>query len=185
MKTLILNGSPRKNGETAMLINTLKSRLSGEIFQIDCYTDGISPCTDCRLCRKKPVCSINDKMQEVYDYLKDCDNVVIASPIFFEELSGRLLDVASRFQVYASALIFRHEKPELSHKKGAVILTAGGSGGMTRAYYTACRLLENVGVREPVFCVCSTHTDSLPANDDKAALSDIISLAKELNAKSV
>lgn len=48
MKTLILNGSPRKDGDTAFLINKLISRLYGEYKIVDCYTADIAPCIDCR-----------------------------------------------------------------------------------------------------------------------------------------
>lgn len=103
MKTLILNGSLRKGGDTAYLINTLLSRLQGEYKIVDCYTANISPCMDCRCCREKLSCPIKDEMQEIYAYLSECDHVIIASPVHYAELSSGLLKVASRFQIYSSA----------------------------------------------------------------------------------
>ena len=70
MKTLILNGSPRKDGDTVFLINKLLSRLQGEYKIIDCYTADIAPCIDCRCCREKLSCPIRDEMQEIYAYLE-------------------------------------------------------------------------------------------------------------------
>jgi multimeric flavodoxin WrbA len=43
MKTLIFNGSPRKNGDTVFLINKLKESLNGEIKVIDTYLSPIKP----------------------------------------------------------------------------------------------------------------------------------------------
>lgn len=69
MKTLILNGSPRKDGDTVFLINKLLYRLQDEYKIIDCYTADIAPCIDCRCCREKLSCLIKDEMQEFYAYL--------------------------------------------------------------------------------------------------------------------
>ena len=50
MKTLIFNGSPRKNGGTATLIHEFKKNLPGEINVVSAYQTNISPCVDCRYC---------------------------------------------------------------------------------------------------------------------------------------
>ena len=52
MKTLIINGSPKKNGDTAALIDELLRHLEGEV-RIISGDDSISPCIDCRFCWKK------------------------------------------------------------------------------------------------------------------------------------
>jgi multimeric flavodoxin WrbA len=57
-------------------------------------------------------------MQEVYDYIQDCDNIVVASSINFCEITGPLLSVFSRLQTYYNAIRFRHEKPITKPKKG-------------------------------------------------------------------
>ena len=48
MKTLILNGSPRENGDTAGLIREVIRNLPGEYSVVDAYRCSISPCVDCR-----------------------------------------------------------------------------------------------------------------------------------------
>ena len=111
MKTLILNGSPRKNGDTVSLIKKLTQQLNGEYKIVDSYYSDISACVDCRYCWNNEGCSINDEMAEIYDYIADCDNVVIASPIYFSQPTGKLLDVCSRFQRYFAAKYFRNEAP--------------------------------------------------------------------------
>ena len=82
-KTLILNGSPRKNGDTAALLRILDRELAGEKRTIDCYRADVSPCVDCRACWREKRCVIDDAMQEIYRYVEDCDNVVVASPFIF------------------------------------------------------------------------------------------------------
>jgi len=57
MKTLIINGSPRKKGDTASLINILKQELTGDIVEISAYRNNIKPCNDCRSCWKVKGCA--------------------------------------------------------------------------------------------------------------------------------
>lgn len=80
-------------------------------------------------------------MQEIYDYIQTCDNIIIASPIYFSELTGKLLDVGSRLQTYYCA---RRETPINKPKKGVVILVGGGDGNTDKAYDTACTLLHHM-----------------------------------------
>ena len=89
MKTLIINGSPRVNGDTNSLINIVKERIDGEYKIVDAYRCDISPCLDCRFCWKNSGCAIQDEMQEVYEYIGGCDNILIASPIYSLELTGK------------------------------------------------------------------------------------------------
>ena len=155
MKTLILNGSPRKGGDTVFLINKLISRLYGEYKIVDCYTADIAPCIDCRCCREKLSCPMSDEMQEIYAYLLECDNLILASPVHYAELSSGLLKVASRFQIYSSVLIFRHETLPVKTKRAAFILAQGGSGGAERAYETARLIFQSIGIKEIYPFVCS------------------------------
>jgi len=50
-------------------------------------------------------------------YIQECDNILIASPLYFSELTGKLLDVGSRLQTYFCARFFRNEEPIVKSKK--------------------------------------------------------------------
>lgn len=180
MKTLILFGSPRKNGDTAALTDMLCRSLAGQQLLVRAYSD-ISPCTDCRACRSHPGCVIKDSMSEVYDYIPDCDNIVIASPVYFAELTGRLLDVASRLQTLFSARRYRGEIPAIRPKRGGVILAGGGSGGADRAFETAKLILRQLNCRDVFDPVCSPNTDTVPAASDEKAIARLGALAAFLN----
>ncbi len=181
MKTLILNGSPRKNGDTVSLINKLIEQLNGECKIFDTYYSNISPCVDCRYCWSNNGCSINDEMTEIYNYIIDCDNVVIASPIYFSQPTGKLLNVCSRFQTYFAAKLFRNQSPSIKPKKGAVILVGGGDGNPEDAYKTACTLLHHINVTEVYPLVGSFNTNELPAIGDTEAVKSIVNIANLLN----
>ena len=183
MKTLILNGSPRAQGNTAQLVELLLSRLYGEVCRIDAYSCDISPCVDCRYCQKNDGCAISDGMSEIYGCLDDCDNVLIASPIYFFTLSGKLLNLASRFQVYYSTWHFRGKSLALKPKRGAVILTCGGSGGIENASKSARIILRQINCKEIYPVVFSKNTDEISAINDKYAVLGTEKIAEFFNRR--
>jgi len=181
MKTLIINGSPRKNGDTEVLINEFVKHLKGDV-KIVGWKDNISPCIDCRWCWDKPGCGLKDGMQAVYDYLEECDNVVLASPIWFSSLSGPLLDIASRFQTLFAARFFRREAMPAS-KQGVIFLTGGQAGTEEQPEKSAYIILRNMGVlKQNIEVIKSMDTDNLPAKADTAALARAREAAGRLNA---
>lgn len=182
MKTLVLNGSPRKNGDTVSLIKKLTEQLNGEYKIVDAYYSDISACVDCRYCWNNDGCSINDEMAEIYDYIADCDNVVIASPIYFSQPTGKLLDVCSRFQTYFAAKHFRNQTPIIKPKKGVVILVGGGDGNPEDAYKTAYTLLRHINISEVYPLVGSFNTNDLPATEDETVISEIVNIINYLNS---
>lgn len=182
MKTLIINGSPRKNGDTASLINEMKKYLKGDITEISAYYDGIKPCIDCRYCWKNPKCAINDQMNLIY--ADDFDNVVVASPVYISGLPGPLISLASRLQVYYASKRFLNQKIELQKKDGILILVSGGDGGPENAIQVAKWMLKkmNATYNEENF-VFSLNTDKLPASKDLQALQIIKKVSLKLNEK--
>ncbi len=181
MQTLILNGSPCKNGDTAALLSYLRKHLQGEIIEISAYYDDISPCIDCRRCKESGICVIPDRMQDIYNIIGTCDNIIIASPLYFSELTGRLLDVASRLQTYYYGMQKNGGHPVQKSKKGGVILVGGGEGDPQIAYATAVRILHYMKAREIYPLICSHHTDEIPAAEDAAVLAKITELAAFLH----
>lgn len=182
MKTLILNGSPREQGNTAKITELITENLLGEYKVINAYDCDISACTDCRYCWENKGCSIKDGMQEVYDYIQTCDNIVIASPIYFSELTGKLLDVGSRFQTYYCARKFRNEQPVEKTKKGAVVLVGGGDGNMNKAYETACTLLNHINcvdICKPVFYHNTNYTEAIEDEEVKLKIKQITDFLNE------
>ena len=121
-------------------------------------------------------------MTEIYDYIVECDNVVIASPIYFSQPTGKLLDVCSRFQTYFAAKHFRNQTPIIKPKKGAVILVGGGDGNPEDAYKTTCTILHHINVSEVYPLVGTFNTNELPAMNDPKAIKVIAGIADYLNS---
>lgn len=180
MKTLIFNGSPRKNGDTAALLNRLKAEIGGEFHQIDAYFCEIKPCRDCRYCWMHNGCAIKDEMQEVFSLIDEADTIVIASPIYFSELTGPLLSVLSRLQyLYVSKAFRGTDALTDKRRNGVILLSGGGDGSPERAAKTAACLLRQMGA-EVVGTVCSHNTNSLPAKLDAKAAADCKAIAAKL-----
>ena len=73
---------------------------------VNAYRADIRPCIDCRWCFDHAGCAVKDEWQEVLSYIEDCDHIIMASPVYFEEVTGMLLAVMSRLQTY---FIFRRD----------------------------------------------------------------------------
>ena len=168
MKTLVFNGSPNNSGETMTILNEMRKHLHGEADIVEAYRSHISPCIDCRHCWTNDECAIQDDMQQIYDNIDKYDNVILASPIHFTELSGMLLTVTSRLQMYWCAEFFRGTTL-IKNKKNAVLILTGGGGASLNA--------ELIGQ------VYSLSTNDIPAQDDRAAMEKAKALALELNER--
>jgi multimeric flavodoxin WrbA len=182
MKTLIFNGSPRPNGNTAALVKELSRLLNGEVKVVNAYTCGVKPCIDCRFCWKNEGCSIQDEMQNIYEDIQECDNVVIASPMQFLELSGQLLAVMSRLQTYWCGKFYRNTVPVPKSKHGGIIIVRGGEGRLTKAEHTAKTLLIDMNTSAD-FTVFADRSDEIPSIEQEQVLADIARLAKILNSQ--
>ncbi len=181
MNTLIFNGSPRPNGDTAALISALKEALAGGVDIVNCYRADIRPCVDCRACRQSFACAIEDEMQAVYSRILEADAIVIASPVYFSSLTGRTLDVLSRLQPGFYARSRGEAGFSNKARRGGILLVGGGIGSAELAVKQSrllLRAMNCVAIAEPVM---SLSTDRLPAAQDAAALDAARELARFLN----
>lgn len=179
---MILNGSPRKNGDTVSLIHKVIEGLNGDYRIVNAYDDKVAPCIDCRYCWQNSGCCVEDDMQKIYAYIQECDNILVASPIYFSELTGKLLDVGSRLQTYFCARFFRKEIPIRKSKKGAVIVVGGGDGNVHKPYETACTLLHHMNAYEILPAVYSHNTNNREAISDRKALEGVAQVVDFFNA---
>jgi multimeric flavodoxin WrbA len=86
MKILGIFGSPRRGGNTDILLEeTLKGaqKEGAEVDRIYLTDYAITPCKECHGCDQTGQCVILDDMQKIYPKLLESDIIVLASPIFF------------------------------------------------------------------------------------------------------
>ena len=180
MKTLIINGSPRKNGDTSALLNEFKAHISGEVVEISAYYDKIAPCVDCRRCWEKRGCVINDKMSLIYE--DDYDILLIASPVYMHNLPGQIMNIASRFQMYYAAGRFLKDPIKRSEKRAVLLLAAGGDGGAGPAIESAKLIFKTMNAQfDESNLAASLKTDTIPAKDDAEALEKVRGIAERMN----
>ena len=88
MKVLILMGSPRKDGNTAALLEPFSEELIGggaEVELVRLYEQQIGPCVACRTCQKDWEifgCPQTDDVQRIFDRVLESDLLVLATPIY-------------------------------------------------------------------------------------------------------
>lgn len=131
MNVLILNGSPRPRGNTAAMAAAFEEGAAAAGHRVTVKQIGnkdIRGCKNCDACRGtlNGSCVQHDDMQEIYPLMRECEALVIASPIYYYSLTGQTHCAIER--IYAFERL-----PKL--KKSALLLTAGG-GGFTSAIQT-------------------------------------------------
>ena len=89
MKVLAIYGSPRKNGNTAKMLNAALSEFPEEAEIIKLYLADLnfSGCCATRDCKKLGYCPVADDMQKVYDLLLWAEIIIFGSPSQFSDVS--------------------------------------------------------------------------------------------------
>lgn len=100
MNILILNGSPRRGGNTDALARAFLdgARLHNEVELVSVADYTVSPCIGCNSCfsREENACFQRDDMAKIYGKLKSAEMLVIASPVYFYGISAQLKAVIDR-----------------------------------------------------------------------------------------
>jgi len=97
---IILNAAARKNGNTAALVEsfTKGAKESGNsVKEFYLQTMSIRGCLACMGCtRNADPCAQKDEMSQIYDAFKECDVVVLSSPVYFLGVAGPLKTTVDR-----------------------------------------------------------------------------------------
>lgn len=99
MKALGIVGSPRKGGNTELLMKHTLRVISEEGIETEllCLAGkDIRPCTACMACRKEETCPINDDVLPIYLKMKEADAIIIGSPVYFHGSSSQVRGLMER-----------------------------------------------------------------------------------------
>ena len=122
-KVLILNGSPRENGNIALALNEMKQVFDELDVSYDYYQLGkmdIRGCIACETCRGTGKCVFNDIVNELSQKFEESDGLVIASPVYYGSANGTLMSALQR--------MFYSTHFDKSLKVGASVVSARRSG---------------------------------------------------------
>ena len=122
-KVLLLNGSPRENGNIALAFDEMKKIFDGANVEYDYVRLGkmnIRGCIACESCRSTGKCVFNDIVNELALKFEKADGIVIGSPVYYGSANGTLMSALQR--------LFYSTHFDKSFKVGASIVSARRSG---------------------------------------------------------
>jgi multimeric flavodoxin WrbA/protein-tyrosine-phosphatase len=133
MLVLGFQGSPRRKGNTSYLLATFMQaveRLGAQTQIVEVTRKEIIPCKELVVCEKKGYCPIEDDVEtEIYPLIRQAEVVVLATPIFFFNMTAQLKAVVDRCQLFwARKYRFKLADPAKKSKRG-FLLSVGASKG--------------------------------------------------------
>ncbi|MBT9172274.1 MAG: 2-amino-4-deoxychorismate dehydrogenase [Syntrophomonadaceae bacterium] len=162
MKILALCGSHRKGKNTSRMLQTVlreAASLGAETELVELTDYEIKECISCNKCLRRPECVITDDgMNVLYGKLLRADGIVIGSPVYFGNVSGRLKDFIDRSRPLHMVT------NALDGKAGAAVVHAGlRNGGQEMAlqilhYFMLSHGLQLVSDRRPGEAIVNVGT---------------------------
>lgn len=138
MKVLLLNGSPRANGNTALALAEMCKIFAESGIQTEVVQVGNKPvrgCIACGKCYEKGKCVFDDLVNETAPKFAECDGLVIASPVYYASANGTLTAFLDR--------LFYSSRFDKRMKVGASVAVARRAGttatfDQLNKYFTIC-----------------------------------------------
>ena len=128
MKVLIINGSPRVNGNTSIALSEMENVFKEEGIETENIQIGmkdIRGCLACYKCGEIGKCVIDDMVNEIAPKFEQADGLVVGTPVYYSSANGTLLNFLSR--------LFMSAKFDKTMKVGASVAVAR-RGGLTATY---------------------------------------------------
>lgn len=144
-KIVILNGSPRKNGNTSALVKSFSEGAESagntvmEFFLDSMDIHGCKGCFGGHSDRECP-CVQKDDMRKIYSAVKECDVIVLATPLYYWNMSGQLRTAVDRL----FALEEGGENLLRGHGKACALLMAAEGNGFEDVLTYFDHLMEHL-----------------------------------------
>ncbi len=123
MKVLILNGSPKTNGNTMVAINEMVQVFDAEGVETEVVQVGnkdVRGCISCNTCAEKGKCVFDDVVNEIAPKFEAADGLVVASPVYYASANATLIACLDR--------LFYSSRFDKTMKVGASIVVARRGG---------------------------------------------------------
>jgi multimeric flavodoxin WrbA len=128
MNVLGISGSPRSNGNSEILLNeALQSFIEKgwETTILKMSALSVHPCTACNSCLTAGKCVVNDDMEKFYAAFAKCQAIIIASPVYYRNITSKLAAVFERHYGCKST------RPLVGKPGGAIVIGRGSGGGQS------------------------------------------------------
>lgn len=123
MKVLILNGSPKANGNTMVAVNEMVKVFDAEGVETEIVHVGnkdVRGCVSCGSCAEKSKCVFDDVVNEIAPKLEAADGLVVASPVYYASANATLIACLDR--------LFYSSHFDKTMKVGASVVVARRGG---------------------------------------------------------
>ena len=123
MNVLMINGSPRGSGNTAIALQEMKNvfaQESIEVTELNVGAKAVRGCIACNKCAELGKCVFDDAVNEAAPLLAKADGVVVASPVYYASANGNLISFLDR--------LFYSTQFEKTMKVGASVVCARRGG---------------------------------------------------------
>jgi multimeric flavodoxin WrbA len=129
MNVLGISGSPKDDGLTSLLLDKVLdgAKASGAHTEKIILNDlDFKPCQDCGGCSETGICILDDDMGPIYEKLAHADAVIVASPIYFGNISAQLKAMIDRcHSSWTAKYILKKNLFEEKRRKGIFLCVAG------------------------------------------------------------
>lgn len=129
MKVLGINGSARRDGNTAIMINKVFEELNASGIETELVQVGgsaIQPCKACWACDGKGNCvHSTDNFREIFEKMKRADGIILGSPVYCANVSANMQAVLER-----AAVVVDMNSGLMRHKVGAAVAAARRGGAL-------------------------------------------------------
>jgi len=132
MKTVLFQGSPRKKGNTALLLDKIiqgieQAHGNWELIRLPGLD--IHPCVGCGSCEKTGTCVFKDDMQDLYEKISRADRIVIGSPIYFYNVTAQTKVFIDRCQaLWSKKYVLKQHIGSNPDRRGYLVSVAATRG---------------------------------------------------------
>ena len=138
MKVIIINGSPRHDGNTSLAVNEIVKIFSEQDIETEvCQIGGknIRGCIACNKCAEIGKCIFSDEVNEIAEKFEKADGLIVASPVYYASANGTIISFLDR--------LFYSTSFDKTMKVGASIAVARRGGCSStfdelNKYFTIC-----------------------------------------------
>lgn len=131
MRVVAFNGSPRENGNTTILLNSVLEELRKEGIETELVQLGKKPMRGCIACykcfkNKNKKCAIDtDILNECIDKMVESDGILLGSPVYFSDVSATMKALIER-----SGMVARWNDEMFKRKVGAAVMAVRRAGSV-------------------------------------------------------
>nr|MBD5377539.1 flavodoxin family protein [Bacteroides sp.] len=175
MKVIGINGSSRKDGNTAIIIGKVFDKLTNEgieteLIQLADYD--IQPCRGCFACKGRGNCVFpNDGFSEIFSRIVNTDGLLLGSPVYSADVSAKMKAFLER-----GGVVVATNPGLLRHKVGASVAAVRRGGGMT-----AIDTMNHFMLNKEMIIVGSTYWNMVYGKNIGDVLNDDEGMANIMN----